>query len=74
MSIGKRIIQQRKRRNMTAYALAKESKVSQSIIHYLEHETRDGDRLEVGTAKRLAHALGVTLDYLCGSIDEKAID
>jgi transcriptional regulator with XRE-family HTH domain len=71
MSMGHRIIQQRKKRNMTAYALAKESHVSQSIIHYLENETRESDKIAVGTAKRLATVLGVTLDYLCGMHEEE---
>jgi transcriptional regulator with XRE-family HTH domain len=70
MSMGHRIQQQRMKRKMTAYALAKESGVSQSIIHYLEHGTRESDHIAVGTAKRLASVLGVTLDYLCGMNDE----
>jgi transcriptional regulator with XRE-family HTH domain len=71
MSMGKRIAHQRKKRGMTAYSLAKETAMSQSIIHYLEHETRPGDNITVGTAKKLARALGVTLDYLCGMHEDE---
>jgi transcriptional regulator with XRE-family HTH domain len=66
MSMGQRLICERNKRGMTAYTLAKQAKVSQSIIHYVEHGTRDEERLSVGTVKRLARALGVSMDYLCG--------
>jgi transcriptional regulator with XRE-family HTH domain len=71
MSMGKRLICERGRLGWTAYTLANQAKVSQSIIHYLEHETRDADKLSVGTAKKLARALGVSVDYLIGMyVDE----
>jgi transcriptional regulator with XRE-family HTH domain len=66
MSMGQRLICERKKRGWTAYTLAKQADVSQSIIHYLEHETRDADKLSAGTVKKLARALGVSADYLMG--------
>lgn len=71
MSIQQRLSSSLRRRNMTAYALAKETGLSQSILSYLLNGHKPIDKIEVGTAKRIATSLGVTLDYLCGMHDEK---
>jgi transcriptional regulator with XRE-family HTH domain len=72
MSMGEKIIHERKKKNWTAATLAKESHVRQSVIHYLEQGARQPDKVEVGTVKRLARTLGVTLDYLCGMYEDEA--
>jgi transcriptional regulator with XRE-family HTH domain len=51
---------------MSQSALAKESGVPLSIINMLEAGVRSGERLRVETARKIANALGVTMDYLCG--------
>jgi len=55
---------------MRQSALAREAKVPVSIISMVEAGIRSGDRLSVDTARKIARALGVTLDYLCGMYDE----
>jgi transcriptional regulator with XRE-family HTH domain len=70
MSMGDRLILARKKRKWTASELASASVVHQSVIHYIEAGSRDPDKVEVGTIRKLAQALGVTTDYLIGMHDE----
>lgn len=65
MTIGERITQLRTRRGMSQSALAKASGVPISIINMLEAGVRSGENVRVETARKLANALAVTLDYLC---------
>lgn len=65
-TIGKRTTRVRIRRQMSQSALARAAGVPLSIINMLEAGVRSGERLRVETARKIANALGVTLDYLCG--------
>ena len=69
MTIGERVKSLRMKRNMRQTALAKESGVPVSTINALESGARSGEGLSVATVRKLANALQVTLDYLCG-LDE----
>jgi len=66
MTIGERITRLRTRRGMSQTALARESGVPLSVINMLEAGVRSGENLRVETARKIANALTVTLDYLCG--------
>ena len=66
MTIGERITRLRMKRNISQSALAKAADVPLSVINMLEAGVRSGENLRVETARKLANALAVTLDYLCG--------
>jgi transcriptional regulator with XRE-family HTH domain len=66
MTIGERIARLRINRKMSQSALAEASGVPISVINMLEAGVRSGERIRVETARKLANALAVTLDYLCG--------
>jgi len=66
MTIGERVTRLRMRRNMSQTELARASGVPLSVINMLEAGIRSGENLRVETARKLANALSVTLDYLCG--------
>ena len=70
MTIGERVTRLRTRRNMSQSALAKASGVPVSIINMLEAGIRSGENLRVETARKLAKALVVTMDALCGAQEE----
>ena len=70
MTIGERVTRLRTRRNMSQSALAKASGVPVSIINMLEAGIRSGENLRVQTARKLAKALVVTMDALCGVQEE----
>jgi transcriptional regulator with XRE-family HTH domain len=70
MHFSQRLKQVRERRGFSQNGLAKTSGVAQAIIQRLEAGTRDVERLSVGVARRLARALGVSLDYLIGMYEE----
>ena len=69
MTIGQRIEYLRKERGLSVAKLASQAHIPASTLHYVENGARDGGRLSVETAMRLARALGVSLDYLCGMYD-----
>jgi transcriptional regulator with XRE-family HTH domain len=71
MTIGERITQLRIRRKMSQTALANASGVPLSVINMLEAGIRSGENLRVETARKLANALTVTMDYLCGVHEEE---
>lgn len=71
MTIGERVTRLRMRRQMSQSALAQASGVPLSVINMLEAGIRSGENLRVETARKLANALGVTLDRLCG-VDEES--
>jgi transcriptional regulator with XRE-family HTH domain len=66
MTIGERVMHLRTKRKMSQSALASQSGVPLSVINMLESGVRSGENLRVETARKLANALTVTLDYLCG--------
>lgn len=65
-TMGERIAKMRERRGMTPSELAKRANIPLSTLSVVERGIRKGEGLTVATAKRLAKALGVTLDYLAG--------
>jgi transcriptional regulator with XRE-family HTH domain len=75
MTIGERVAQLRSKKHMRPTDLAKAAGVPLSTISMLEAGVRDGEGLSVKTAKKLARALGVTLDQLSGMYqDEESED
>ena len=70
MEFRVRLKQLRERRGFTQNGLAKASGVAQPVIQRLEAGTRDVEHLSVGVARRLARALGVSVDYLIGMYEE----
>jgi transcriptional regulator with XRE-family HTH domain len=74
MTIGERIAQLRNKKQMSQTALAREASIPLSTINMLEAGVRSGEGLSVKTARRLANALGVTLDFLCGPYEEEDSD
>jgi len=69
MTIGARLRRERKKRGWTVRELARRAAVSPGTVSKLEGGTRLSPSMELG--KRLAMALGVTLDYLVGMYDEE---
>jgi len=67
VKIGNRIVELRKKKGWSQTDLAKEVDASREAIGKYE---RDESQPSVETAKKIADALGVTLDYL---VDEDAL-
>ena len=67
VKIGNRIIELRKKKGWSQTELAKKVEASREAIGKYE---RDEAQPSVETAKKIAHALDVTLDYL---VDEEAL-
>ncbi|MBU1023680.1 helix-turn-helix domain-containing protein, partial [bacterium] len=72
MSLGDRVKEHRKNLGMTQMDLANASDITQATISRLE----SGEMLELKSEalKRLASALGVTVDYLIGKTDKLTPD
>ncbi len=73
-AVGKRIRRLRQKHGLTLRALAAKAGVPTSSINAVEQGTRTGARLSLETGKKLALALGVTLDYLSGMHEELGRD
>jgi transcriptional regulator with XRE-family HTH domain len=73
-AIGQRLRRLREKQGFTLRALAAKAGVPPSSINAVEQGTRMGARLSLDTGKRLALALGVTLDYLAGMHEELTRD
>ena len=69
MSIGERIKQKRTERGLSQRALARCAAVGNTHISKLESGRQDEVSLDV--AKRLALALGVSIDYLAGMYEQE---
>ncbi len=69
-AVGKRLRRLREKQGLTLRALAARAGVATSSINAVEQGTRAGARLSLETGKKLALALGVTLDYLSGMHEE----
>jgi len=69
MTIGARVRHEREKRGWTVRELARRAAVSPGAVSKLEGGARLSPSLDLG--KRLAKALGVTLDYLVGMYDEE---
>jgi len=65
MTMGERIEQLRTRKGLSQSALAEKAKVPLSTINMVEAGVRKGEGLRVATVRKIAWALGVTLDELC---------
>jgi transcriptional regulator with XRE-family HTH domain len=68
--VGERIRRVRQSRHLTISALADLAKVPQSTISEVERGSRGGANLTVDTIRRLARAMGVSIDVLAGTYDE----
>ncbi len=71
MTIGERINQLRARNNLSQSELGRRAGVPVSTISMLESGIRSGDTMSVDTARKLARALSVTMDFLCGVYDDE---
>lgn len=72
--IGNRIKELRHQRGLSLRELAKLAQVSQGNLSAIERGDRQGGNLTLLSGKRLAKALGVSLDYLTGMYDEMSED
>jgi transcriptional regulator with XRE-family HTH domain len=70
-SVGERIQRLRRTKGLSLRQLAKQAGVPQSTLSAVETGARGGRNLTLETGKRLAKALGVTLDYLAGMYEEE---
>jgi len=70
--IGHRVRRERLKRGWSVRELARRAQVPPGAVSKLEGGARVSPSLELG--KRLAKALGVTLDYLAGMYDEEEAD
>ena len=70
MSLGQRIRQRREQLGLSQSSLAHAAGVPQSRISEFESGTKDSMTLD--TARRLARALGCSIDYLAGTWDSEA--
>ena len=65
-TFGDRLIYLRKQKGWSQKYLASMTMIPAPTLNALEHGTRSGEGVAVGTVKKLARALGVTVDYLTG--------
>src|SRR5262245_10715961 len=70
MTIGERIKHYRIRRGLSQSELARQAQIGQSTLHGYESGTRPAGGMSVDIAKRLARALGITVDHLVGAYEE----
>ena len=68
MTFGERLRQVRERRGMSQQELADRAQVSRQLVYFLESGRRESTSVEV--AKRIALALGTSVDYLVGTWEE----
>lgn len=71
VTMGERIVKLREQKGWRQSDLAKLARMPLSTLNMIERGVRQGDGLSVGTAKRLAKALGVALDYLVGMYEDE---
>ena len=69
-SIGERLKHLRKSRGLTLRQLAGLAQVPQSTLSSVETGARAGGKLTLETGKRLARALGISLDVIAGVYEE----
>lgn len=67
-TVGERLKQLREKRGWSQRDLAREAAVPFMTVYRLETEAHRSPRMDI--AKKLARALGVSLDLLCGMYDE----
>ena len=77
-SIGERLKHLRQSRGLTLRQLAGLAHVPQSTLSSVETGARAGGKLSLETGKRLARALGISLDVIAGVYEdedgERAVD
>ena len=64
--VGERIKRLRERRGMSQRQLAKATGLPQSLLSQIENGVRRGDAIQLQAARRIAFALGVSLDAIAG--------
>jgi transcriptional regulator with XRE-family HTH domain len=70
-SIGERLKRLRKLRGLTLRQLAGLAHVPQSTLSSVETGARAGGKLTLETGKRLARALGISLDVIAGVYEDE---
>ena len=70
-SIGERLKHLRKSRGLTLRQLAGLAHVPQSTLSSVETGARAGGKLSLETGKRLARALGISLDVIAGVYEDE---
>jgi len=65
--VGRRVRQLRLARKLTQVELAEAAGITQSTLSEIERGTRQGSGITLRAARRLAFALGVSLDALAGT-------
>jgi transcriptional regulator with XRE-family HTH domain len=70
-SIGERLKHLRKLRGLTLRQLAGLAHVPQSTLSSVETGARAGSKLSLETGKRLARALGISLDVIAGVYEDE---
>ena len=70
MTIGQRIKYLREKRGFSQRFLARQAGIPQPVIQRFEAGSRNAENMSVTSAKRIARALGVSVDYLIGMYDE----
>jgi transcriptional regulator with XRE-family HTH domain len=65
-AVAKRLEKARIARGLSLKELARRSKVSQSTLSSVKTGHRQGRNLTLDTGRRLALALGISVDWLCG--------
>jgi len=69
--VGKRLRQMRLARGLTQMELAEKADIPQSTLSEVESGSRQGLGITLRAARRLAFALGVSLDALAGTPAEE---
>jgi len=74
MTMGERIASLRKKNALSQAELARRANIGQSTLHGYESGARSAQGMSVEVAMRLAKALGVSVDYLCGMYEDEEKD
>ncbi len=69
MSLGERLRKAREQKGLSLRELARQAGIRYATISELENEKRTA--MTTDTAKALARALGVSIDYLVGTWEEQ---
>jgi transcriptional regulator with XRE-family HTH domain len=64
--VAKRLERARLARGLSLNELARRAGISQSTLSSVKTGHRQGSNLTLGTARKLAKVLGISVDWLCG--------
>lgn len=64
--VAQRLEQARRERHLSITELARRARVPQSTLSSVKTGRRRGDNLTLGSGRRLATVLGISVDWLCG--------